>query len=178
LFEDHVVFVIWNWCWVDDGSCSDEELDDEVLEESQSSEEEHSDDDSIPSITHSVPFKCIGQLKENRYQELLAIASRKLRRGESVPVKLQKEPGNRYDAQAIAFMCKAEQEWERIGYVVKEATSDVHQAMDENKIINVLFHRIKRVVDYKKPGWYAAIIVTRSGEWSQVVQRSRATGFF
>jgi len=46
------------------------------------------------------------------------------------------------DAQAIDFMCKA-QTWlgknricgERIGYVVKEALPDIHQVMDENKIV-------------------------------------------
>jgi len=33
-------------------------------------------------------------------------------RGESV---LQKEPGNQYDTQAIAFICNEEHDWERIG---------------------------------------------------------------
>jgi len=173
---------MWEWTWVDDvndgSSSSDEELGSDELEESQSSEEEQLNDESIPTITHSVAFKCIGHLKELRYQKLLAMASRKLTQGEIVPVKLQKEPDNRYDAQAIAFMCKAECDWERIGYVVKEALPDVHQAMDENKIIKVYFDRIKKVLDYRKPGWYAAIIITRSGEWSQVVQRSQATGFY
>ena len=174
LFEGHVVFVMWEWCWVDGGNLSDEELGVDLEEPLPSSEEE---DEVAPSITHSIPFKCIGHLKEKRYQELLAIASRKLKQGESVPVKLQKEPKNQYDAQAIAFMCKAEHNWERIGYMVKEALPDVHQAMDANKIINVYFDRIKKVLDYRKPGWYAAIIIKRSGEWSRVVQQSQATGF-
>ena len=108
---------------------------------------------------------------------MLAIASKKFKQGETVPVKFQKEPDNQYDARAIAFMCKAEHDWERKGNVVKEALPDVHQAMDENKVINVYFDRIQKVLDYRNPGWYAAIIITRSGEWSQVVQRSQATGF-
>ena len=45
LFENHVVFVTWDWCWVDDGSSSDEELGNDHLEESQSSEEKQLDDE-------------------------------------------------------------------------------------------------------------------------------------
>ena len=103
----------------------------------KSSKQEDSGIDPVPSIYHSLTFKCIGQLKEFRYQELLAIVSKKIKQGEVVPVKLQKEPENRYDAQAIAFMCKAETTFERIGYVVKEAFSDVHKTMDENKVLQV-----------------------------------------
>ena len=58
-------------------------------------------------------------------------------------MKLQKEPENQYDAQAIAFMCKAETTFERIGYVVKEALPDFHKAMDENKVLQVRFDHIK-----------------------------------
>ena len=50
LFENHVVFVMWDWCWVDDGSSSDEELGNDHLEESQSSEEEKLDDDPFPVL--------------------------------------------------------------------------------------------------------------------------------
>lgn len=52
-------------------------------------------------------------------------------------MKLKKEPSNPIDSQAIAFMCRADKEWERIGYVVKEALPDVHKAIDNNKIIKI-----------------------------------------
>ena len=164
-----------DWNWIDGEDCSSEESDLEEhrdVELSQSSEQEDSDVDPVPNITHSVIFKCIGQLKENRYQELLAIASKKMKQSEVIPVKLQKEPDNQYDAQAIAFMCKAESTFERIGYVVKEALPDVHKAMDENKVLQVKFDHIKFVVHYKRPGWYAGITITRNGEWSNTVLRT------
>ena len=68
-----------------------------------------------------------------RYQELLALANRQMRNGEIVPVKLQKEPGNPVDSNAVALMCQAD----RIGYVVSEALPDVNDAMDNDKIIKV-----------------------------------------
>ena len=171
---------MWDWIWIDGEDGEDNESDESVpqhidVELSESSEQEDSDADAVPSITHSVIFKCIGQLKEHRYQELLAIANKKIKQGEVVPVKLQKEPENPYDTKAIAFVCKAETTFERIGYVVKEALPDVHKAMDENKVLQVQFDHIKFIVHYKSPGWYAGITITRNGEWSNTVLRSQST---
>ena len=64
------------------------------------------DEDTIPEITHTVVFKCIGAHKERQYHKTLALASQKLKDNSKVQVKLQPEPDNRYDAKAIAFMCK------------------------------------------------------------------------
>ena len=47
-------------------------------------------EDEIPAITHSLTFKCIGSTKEARYQEVLALANLKIRKGETVQVKLKK----------------------------------------------------------------------------------------
>jgi len=38
--------------------------------------------------------------------------------------------------------------------VVKETLPDVHQVMDEKKIVNVFFDRIQKVFDCRNPGWY------------------------
>ena len=70
-----------------------------------SSTSSQSDDDSVPAITHTVIYKCIGAHKEKHYQEILAIAGRKHENGIKVPVKLQPEPQNKYDNTAIAFVC-------------------------------------------------------------------------
>ncbi len=62
------------------------------------------DDDGIPAITHSVVFKCIGAHKEGWYQDVLALAAKKRRERETVPVRVQEEQNNPVDARAIAFM--------------------------------------------------------------------------
>ena len=89
------------------------------------------EEDAIPAITHSVIFKCIGCTKVT----LLALASQKIQTGETVPVKLEKQPSNPYDCNAIAFMCHAEKDWEQIGYVVSEALTDTNEAISNNKIL-------------------------------------------
>ena len=162
----------------DDSDNEEEEVNavDVALSGSDDSSNEEEEDD-IPAITHSVVFKCIGCTKELRYQELLALASQKINKGETVPVKLEREPNNPYDSNAIAFMCHAEKDWERIGYVVSEALTDTNEAISNNKILKVYFSWIKYIVYYKQPGWYAGITVTRNGSWSRTVMQSCAKNY-
>ena len=167
---------MWNWTWVDDESsdedsdgCTSDQVSDGYDSDSKSQDDNEgaeSQDDSEelnldePFITHSVIFKCIGHLRELRYQEVLALAKKKMAQGINVPVKIVKEPNNPVDVTAIAFVCHLDKEWERIGYIVKEALNDVHCA----KKISAKFDWIKLVFHFKKPGWYAGIMITRSGE--------------
>ena len=129
----------------------------------------------IPSITHSVIFKCIGNRKEHRYQELLALAKKKINEGKTVRVNINKEPDNPVDSKAIAFTCDVTGSWERIGYVVKEVLDEVHKAMDDGLNLKVEFDWIKYIVHLKNPGWYTGIKITKSGEWSPSVLHSRST---
>ena len=171
---------MWDWIWLEDADehnsecVSDESLTVETRDEECNDSAEPSDDDdnNIPAITHSVTFKCIGCTKEMQYQEVLASANQKIKCGEAVPVKLQSEPSNQYDSHAVAFMCLAENDWKRIGYVVSEALSDVNEAIRNNKIIKVYFDWIKYIVYFKSPGWYAGITVVRNGNWSRTVMQS------
>ena len=114
-FEDDQVFILWNWVWAEDNDEDNESRDgsdgasgeqytdddnecDDDNEGDGGDEEEDSGtmDDGIPAITHCVIFKCIGCTKEHRYQEVLIDAGEKHRKGESVPVKLEREPDNPY----------------------------------------------------------------------------------
>ena len=97
-----------------------------------------SDDDSVPAITHTVIFKCIGVTKEKKYQDTLKYAKQQLDNGIRLPLKLQPEPDNKYDSKAIAFMCQDNLDWQRIGYVLRELTDEVHSAINNGKILNVV----------------------------------------
>ena len=58
-------------------------------------------------------------------------------------MKLQPEPDNQFDCKAIAIITAVEDKWERIGYMVKEALDDVHEAINNNKILSVSFAWLK-----------------------------------
>lgn len=169
LFCGNKIFVMWHWEWFDfDREEPSDEGSDIVVEDQGLDSLSDEEDLTNSFITHSVVFKCIGATKEHRYQELLGLAKQKLKDGHTVPVKLQKEPSNNIDSRSIAFMCKVDKNWERIGYVVSEALPDVHHAMDHNKILKIYFDWIRFKL-YKTPGLYAGIIITKNGTWSRVV---------
>jgi len=129
----------------------------------------------IPAITHTVTFKCIGVTKEKRYQDTLKYAKKRLDDGGArLPVKLQPEPENKYNSRTIAFMCQGNIGWQRIGYVERGLTDEVHSAINDGKILNVAFEWIRYSVHFSTPGWYAGICITCNGEWSLKVQRSSA----
>ena len=136
-----------------------------------------SDDDSIPAITHSVIFKCMGVTKEKRYQDIPKYAKQQLDNGIRLPLKLQLEPDNKYDSKAIAFMCHDNSGWQRIGYVLREVTDEVHGAINNGKILNVAFDWTKYCVHFSTCGWYTGIRITLNGEWLPQVQRSCARTF-
>ena len=100
-----------------------------------------------------------------------------LEHGEQVPVKIVPEPDNQYDSKAIAFQCKVDSKWHKIGYIVREALDDVHRALVQKKIISVKFAWAKYLVVWMRsgPGYYAGINIALNGEWSHEVCRCAST---
>ena len=178
-----LVFVIWKWKWEGEGlSLSG---DDAYIGESTDEEDiEPAAGDDIDAdifesslVTHSVVFKCMGTNKSSRSQEILAEAAGKIKSGNNVEVKLEKEPSNPKDSRAIAFHCKLGNDWVSIGYVVSEALECVHHAMDNNMIISVKFEWIRFITHWSRSGvgWYCGIKLTRQGEWPKEIVRCSST---
>ena len=156
---------------------SDEEEADLEEEEEEEEPEEECDGFHLgfsPIVTHTVTFKCIGTTKEDRYQETLARVAQLRNAGQEVLCKLQPEPENPFDSLAITFRCEVDSSWYTIGYVVKEALDDVHEALSAKKIIAVSFDWVKFVIYWRTPGWYAGIKISRIGEWSRTVVLSQS----
>ena len=103
--------------------------------------------------------------------------SRKLSVKGIVPVNLFPEPDNNYDSRAIAFKCFIDDQWQPIGYVVKEALDDVHNALSSNEIVNIHFVRARYLVTRTRsgPGYFAGINISKRGRWSRVVCQVAST---
>lgn len=180
------VLFVWEWeCedgdidHVSESSCEDvghAHLIHYILSSESGSESEHETDFQLPSQTHIVVFKCIGTVHDVNAQTILRSASKQLEK-EDVPVRIVPEPENQYDAQAIAFQCKVDGEWSRIGYIVREALHHVHQALAQRRIIYVKFAWIKYLVVWMRsgPGFYAGIKIAVNGEWPAEVCRCAST---
>lgn len=163
---------------LDDGNSEPEsDKSQEELETIDSPGESDVDSDKDSDITHSVVFKCMGTVKEVEYQTILSKVAKQMDEGQTVPVRLNKEPDNAYDSRAIAFLCKANHHWERIGYVVRDALEAVHQAMDCNELLEIHFDWVKYIVHFKQHGWYAGIVITKKGNWPSSVMRCCAKSF-
>ena len=91
---------MWDWSWIQQEDSSDDSTNSSTVDSSNKSNESSTDlksdndneDDasSIPAITHTVVFKCNGNTKEIRYQEVLALANKKRKEGMDVLVKLER----------------------------------------------------------------------------------------
>jgi len=139
-----MVFVMWKWTWVElDEDLMDSETNPSLCGSDVNSLDDLQSDEStmeeVPTITQSVIFKCIGAHKERQYQDTLAIVNNEITKGIAVPMRLQPESVNPVDSNSIAFVCQVvPHQWEQIGYVVKEACNNIHEAMNQNKILSVL----------------------------------------
>lgn len=184
LLPDNDVFVAYAWRWLDIAETSLDEHDNvgsseslELTATSDTEEEDEPDQFAEGFITHTVTFKCIGASRDDDHQVALQAASRILKGGQDVPIRLEPEPDNPIDPNAIAFLCLIDRKWNRVGYVVKEALEDVRGAMEGDNILSVKFAWVKFLLCWSQcgPGFYTGINITRKGEWSKAVTYSAST---
>ena len=142
-----------------------------------SDSEPEEDSTRLPRSTHTVTFKVIGCTKESQYQHILQKAQNLIDDHQNISVKLCPEPDNPFDHKAIAFMCKIDGKYQRIGYVVKEVQEAVQAALDADDITQVEFKWVKFISDWYRcgPGYFAGVNVTRKGVWPSVVVRAQST---
>lgn len=183
--------VAWEWLDEMESALSDSERDDDrssnteltdVHESDNESDMHESEDDDGQDpfdrgfVTHTM-FKCIGATRDDGHQEALQAAAKKLKGGYEVCVQLQPKADNPVDSNAIAFQCRLENEWKRIGFVVQEALGYVHNALQQNTITSVKFSWVKFLLcwSHSGPGFYAGIAISKKGEWSKTVMCCAST---
>lgn len=158
---------------------SDPSVDDEPSKEELDSEPEDSSDEGAEADrrSHTLVFKCIGATKSKDYQAVLKKARDLIASGQSVPVRLSKEPQNPYNSRAIAFTCYVDGRWKRIGYVVDEIVDEVHTAIDRNEIISVVFSWVRYITEWSRsgPGFFAGIAICKAGPWPHNVVTASST---
>jgi len=139
--------------------------------------EDGSGEDTVPAVTHTVTFKCIGVMRERRYQEVLRRAKDLRALGIDVPVEIAPEPDNPKDSRAVAVTCYVHGTWHRIGYLVQEVLEEVHEAIEHKKILSVKFAGIRYITEWKRsgPGFFAGINISKSGKWPQSVMLASST---
>ena len=137
---------MWQWLWVDnvdhisESSVEDVKSFSPSLESSSASSSHNSGSNNPQPVTlHGVVFKCIGCTCVCQRQDILEEVTELLSRNEDVPVNIYPEPENKKDSQAIVFKCYIRGKWHIIGYVVREALDDVHDALRNDAITEIKF---------------------------------------
>lgn len=154
---------------------SSEDLNPEI--DSDVTDDDITDDGSRDDVTHTVTFKCIGATCDQQHQKALEKVSTLLSNEVTVPVNIFPEVDNPKDTQAIAFKCYLNGNWQKIGYIVREALSSVHSALSDNRIMEVSFAWAKFRSNWPNsgPGYFAGIKITVKGQWPKVVCQCAST---
>ena len=92
---------------------------------------------ALPAQTHTVTFKCVGSNCDGARQSILSDISQALRQGCVITARAEPEPSNKYDSKAIAFQLHWKDNWQTIGYVVRECLDHVHHALLQKRLISV-----------------------------------------
>ena len=184
------VIVVWEWEWIIENDLytsvthvSETEGSIDHISETSLAATSDSDETNCNTpvdnrqCTSTVTFKCIGAQHDPLAQSVLRRVSGYLDEGQEVPVNIYPEPTNQYDAKAIAFKCWIDNDWHRIGYVVREALDSVHDARESGSILEVKFSWAKYLVTWMRsgPGYYAGINITRVGQWNTAVHQCAST---
>lgn len=164
------VLIVWKWDQVQQVEEEHNSLKDDMKDS-----EEDATANEISEVTHTLTFKCIGSIKESRYQKALKLASELPL--DDTEVILRPEPDNPYDSKAIAFVVNLGGKEHRVGYVIRELLDEVHQALNSYLIRKVKFAWVKYVVDWSKsgPGYYCGINITKKGVWSHNAVKFQST---
>ena len=85
--------------------------------------------------------------------------------------KLQQEPENDYDQNAVAVLINFDSGQNKLGWIAKELTSELQPLIDSGNIkVNVAHIRFR--VNYLQVGYYLTINSFRTGQWSKKVVKA------
>ncbi|CAH3121948.1 unnamed protein product [Porites lobata] len=137
------------------------EPEDHSIVNADDSDDSNEENDSS-EIEHTVPFKVLGTAYKGR-QIILKNAYECLENNKKdVQAQLQPEPENDYDQNAIAVLINCGSGWNKVGYIAKELTSDIHPIIERNNI-KVTVARIRFRVNYLLVGFYVTLNITKKG---------------
>ena len=126
---------------------------------------EDSDDDT-PQFPETV--KVVGSPFETRYQEALAIVEEAYAKGEEPPeVRVELEPDNCQDTNAIKVECKIANDWRIIGYIPKHKIPKFTLCLRRKELVSVKFLKRPQMElhPYYTAGLTFSIVAVKVGRW-------------
>lgn len=144
----------------------DESDEDDGSDENEESQEPHA------STSHCLPFKVMGTCYSAERQKALEESFEYLyEHDRPLFVKIEAEPDNVYDRNAIAVYIKASSEYTKVGYLACEVTQFLHPLLND-PALEVSVNKIRFCTTFLMIGFYLTIDITRQGLWEKAVVKA------
>lgn len=125
--------------------------------------------DSHKDIRHSLPFKVLGTCHSTCRQDALEEAYSYLHEyNRPVFAKLEHEPDNPFDNNAIAVFVQTNAEYKKVGYIASELTKYVLPHLHESEF-DVSVKHIRFCTNFWRVGYYITLELSRQGLWNKEV---------
>lgn len=140
-------------------------------------EAEHESDDLVDvesGVMHTLLFKVLGVCHSVERQKTLERAYQLLYEyNRPVFSKLEKEPDNVYDSNAIAVYVMTDDSYDKVGYIASELTQFVHPYLNTPDF-NVSVEKVTFCTKYLLVGFYLTISLSKKGLWhNEVIKASK-----
>jgi hypothetical protein len=118
---------------------------------------------------HSLPFKVLGSCYDMSRQRALEEAYEYLYDfNRPVFVKLEAQPENSHDKNAIGVYIMTNYEYILAGYIASELTKYLHPLLGTSEL-DVSVKRIRFCTTYLRMGFYLTVEITKNGLWDEGV---------
>ena len=151
-------------------------LEDDILMEQISqgtSDEEENSEETL--VLHTLPFKVMGVSHKVERQKHLELAFKKKEKENIViQAKVEPEPDNMFDANAIRVLIDYGFGFEHVGYIAQELTKFIHPVIKQRRLQHTSVYDIKFRTAWAKTGYYMTLQLTCKGKWPSQVLRASA----
>ena len=133
---EYGLLIVWQWIEnTEEDNDGGQSCESECLNQDGSLSTDSDLEEDEPTL-NTVTFKCVGSETRWFLSRGFKKVSKLMQEGTNVPTKLVPELTNPYDSRAVSFQCQLDQQWRRIGYVVRELCECVHDAISSNSIVS------------------------------------------
>ena len=130
-------------------------------------------DSGEDTVLRTLPFKVIGVTHKLERQKHLETAFIKMNEENvTIKAKIQPEPDNMYDANAIAVLIDYGLGYKQVGYISQDLTKFVHSVLNRGRLQHASVNNVTFRTTWAKAGFYMTLQLTSKGEWPAPVLRA------
>ena len=137
--------------------------------DSSSDEENDGDKDCGQNTLYPEKFVVVGSWQEQRYQQALAIIMYRRSKNLKLEFKVEHEPDNVRDSNALKFLVLHNENWYIIGYCGLNKIPKLKRALHRDEVHSISLDSLKRSYAFmeKKLLYHASLFIVKHGLWDK-----------